>query len=69
MSSETQLVRCQVLLSRELVAVLDIVAEERGLSRTELIEQLCWVDPAIEQHAMDRDLRVNPTRPRRGRRW
>lgn len=67
--SDTQLQRCQVLLSRELTVVLDIVAEERGITRSELIEQLCWVDPAVEQHALDRDLEVNPTRPRRGRRW
>jgi hypothetical protein len=69
MANETELLRCNVLLSRELVTVLDIVAEEREISRAELIEQLCWFDPAVEQHAMDRDLKVNPMRPPRGRRW
>lgn len=66
---EAHLKRYQLYVSEELMTALDIIATERELTRSEVIEQLCWADQAVEQIALDNDIPVNPARPKPGRRW
>lgn len=64
---ETELVRVQLTLSEGVTRVVDRIAKERRMSRSEFIEWICWQYHAVQQTAEDLEIEPEPKRRSRGR--